>query len=439
MFPYGLLPPEVQDEVIANLPLGDVINYCLAATGCEPQVRHCHPLWLRLAALLRRLTTDLVYNFGPPHVPTSLLRLQCLDTVRSLTYATIRDLDDPRIKTRELVTRRELNTVVEHLAVDHRRDLISVSFRGNLVKIYPLSRVSFCDHLYSFQLERRWIIRQMHICNGNAVFEVGYWLLPTRRRPEDFTLQFLTYGGENYGGVLANTSFLGRTAVNENFVVAYVSGIWSTDVPLAYSQIIIVPRDGCRYSSTYMTHSIGRGGDIALDGTRLGILDYNSRKSGASRRYRLRSFEVGNPDLPLIAINGEVQMTLIALCRLTLESQLLFDKEFDLLTAHRLSSFYERVSITEVGTDYLRVGNFVASFHGYGKIYVAKLSIDERVEIIRVGQGGGVVIDRFPSGGGHGELNDGLFLHISRPNHYFAGRNLIYVWLRHLLVRQLPN
>ena len=438
MFPYGLLPLEVQDEVIANMPLGDVINYCLAATGCESQVRRCYPLWLRLSDLLQRLTTDLVYNFGPTLVPASLLRLQCLDTVRSLTYVTIRDLDDPRIKTRGHVTRTDLGTVVEHLAVDHRRDLISVSFRGNLVKIYPLSRVSFCDHLYSFQLERRWIIRQMHICNGNAVFEVGYWLLPTRRRPEDFTLQFLTYGGENYGGVLANTSFLGRTAVNENYIVAYVSGIWSTDVPLAYSQLIIVPRDGCRYSSTYMIYSIGRGGDIALDGTRLGMLDYTSRGSGASRRYRLRSFEVGNPDLPLIAINGEAQLTLIAICRLTLDSQLVFDREFDLLTAHRLSSFYERASIIEVGTDYLRVGNFVASFHGYGKLYVAKLSDDERVEIFRVREGGGVLVHRFPSGGAHGELNDGLFLHLSRPNHYFAGRNLIYVWLRHLHVRQLP-
>ena len=58
---------------------------------------------------------------------------------------------------------------------------------------------------------------------------------------------------------------------------------------------------------------------------------------------------------------------------------------------------------------------------------------------MRVEQGGGVVIDRFPSGGDHGELNDGLFLHLSRPSHYFAGRNLIYVWLRHLFVRQLPD
>ena len=115
-----------------------------------------------------------------------------------------------------------------------------------------------------------------------------------------------------------------------------------------------------------------------------------------------------------------------------------FDKGFHLLTAHRLSSFYGQTETVEVGSDYLWIGNFVASCHHYGKLYYARLSTDQsHVDIVRVEQGAGVVVDRFAAEGANGAVNDLFFLHLSRPGHYFAGRNLVYVWMRTLYVRQL--
>ena len=440
---YAVMPPELRQEVIANLSLGDAINYCLLGETWREEVRSCHPFWRRVAYCLQRLTTDLIYNFGSVHVPVSLLRLQCVDTIRSLSFETIRELDDPRIINREPVTERPFPVVVEHIAVDYLRDLLAVCLRDNSVQIYPLSRVSYCDPIYTFTMNQRWIVRQMHICNGSAIFEVGYWLVPVQQ-PHDFALRFLTFDGTTYGGVLNDTTFLGRTAVNDNYIVSCVSGMWSGDIfrSAAFAprrRLVIVPRNGSRYSSTYAIYDVvGRGCEIALDGTQLGVLDYIVRP-GPRRRYRLNRYDIGDPALPLIAVNGEAQLTLIGSCRITLREPM-FDRGFHLQTAHRFSSFYGRTTAGEVGLNFIRHGNFVASCCHYGKLYFAKLCTDQcSVDIVKVGLGEGEIVERFGGEAIAGSVNDLCFLHLSRPSHYFAGRNLIYVWMRSLYVRQVHD
>ena len=434
MASYLDLPVELRDAILDSLPWRDFINYCLAGKPCNDHGRNCFPIWRRLTLLARHSLTDSAYDLRPD---------TCVEALRE---AFLRIVTDFRLSVHDMVSlcerphsfTRTFLPIVILFGLDLPRNQVAIYFSDHSLGIYSVARLTTDPPLHRFHLDRRWTIRGVHLCDGNLVLKVSYWVEGMRTRSWT-ALRFGTLDGHFYGGALPSDVNLDQVVVNENYVVALVGYSPGTNRETGYQQVVVVPRLEGRYNRVKLV--VERAVAIvslALDSTILGVV--TAQRSSVHRffyKVALFAFDLGHPDH---CSGSRIFVNEMGCVEALLNGFLLEMYDYQLTVAHRLSSFR---GVTGLNGGHggliesLSLCNFVYSRYNYGQIYSVEGSnvVDTPLFVRYVAEGSRTMVAVIP------RIFDNLLLPAPQgnsPMHFFVGHNLAIFVSNRVFIHKLP-
>ena len=435
MATYADLPVEVRDIILDSLSWEDLVNYCLSGRFCYDHAQTCFPLWRRITAFAQQRLTDSAYD----------LRLDT--TVSVLREAVLRLMGDFRLSISSLASHtegppsslRRFHYNVVLMGSDLPRNLVALYFSDHTISIYSVAHLATDPPLRRFRVNGSWVLRGLHLCDGNLVLEVAYGMdgMHTRSRK---ALRFGTLDGNFYGGAIPPATVLNQVVVNEDFVVGLADYVWVQDGSgqvSGWQEVFVIPRVQGRYDGARVVTQYTAGiADLALDSTTLGVVTiHRSRVHHFFFDVVLIAYGLGQPTDVLL--EDHIFDNELGRVEYKLNNFLLEIYSYRLIVAHRLSSYYDAPRGAFGGFNgYLQLFNFVYSKSRYGDLYrmdwIHRL---EQLEIYYVADGSNSLVTTFPCN----------YLNVALPGpHYgdikcfFVGHNFVNFVSDSVFIRRLP-